>query len=148
LRARRVIAGDPPEAIDAVRELVGVVLLAERSLRLSIAYDDGRDENSGEILCRRGDAIVRHAKRHGRHSLARVDRSAVDTLLEAALDYHDVARSAEAAAFVVAEGELVELLELNAAHGASVAGVRCPALREYFEAMPDSRRTTWIEARS
>lgn len=59
----------------------------QRSPWLTLIYDRGEDDNRGEVLWRRGDAIVRHTgTQDGISTLRRCGEAGVEALLAAALD--------------------------------------------------------------
>jgi hypothetical protein len=142
-----VLDGDPPAMAADVADLLGVVLYSERELLLTLIYAPGEADNRGEILCRRGDAIVRYTgTEDGVNTIRRCGQAGVDALLAAAFDLRDTGESEPGPAQTISEGDFLDALELNVSDGPIVAGRRYPAAAGYLEALHDSRRMATVRS--
>ncbi|MEA2149639.1 MAG: hypothetical protein QOD69_1469 [Solirubrobacteraceae bacterium] len=140
-----VLDGDPPAMVAGVEDLLGAVLYAERKLFLTLIHAPGEGANSGEILCRRGDEIIRYtATEDGVNTLRRCGQAGIDALLAEALDLREAGESEPGPARNVSDEDFLGALELNVSDGAIVAGARYPAAAEYLEALDDSRRMATV----
>lgn len=143
-----VLEGDPPAIDPGVEDLLGVVLYSERRLFLTLIHAPGEGDNRGEILCRRGDVIVRYTgTEEGVNTFRRCGPPGVDALLAGALDLRETGESQPGPAQAISEGDFLEALELNVSDGPIVAGTRHPAAAGYLEALEDSRRMATVASK-
>ena len=142
-----VLDGDPPAMAPDVAELLGVVLYAERRLLLTIIHAPGEGANNGQILCRRGEEIVRYTgTEEGVNTFRRCGQEGVDTLLADALDLRVSGTFEAGATQTLSDADFLEALELNISDGAAAAGRRHPGAGGYVEALADSRRMATIRS--
>jgi hypothetical protein len=142
-----VLDRDPPAMAADVADLLGVVLYSERELLLTLIYAPGEADNRGEILCRRGDAIVRYTgTEDGVNTFHRCAQPGIDALLAAALDLRETGESEPGPAQTISERDFLDALELNVSDGPIVAGRRYPAAAGYLEALHDSRRMATVRS--
>jgi hypothetical protein len=140
-----VLDVDPPAMEAGVEDLLGVVLYGERRLFLTLIYAPGEGANRGEVLCRRGDAIVRYTgTQDGVNTFRRCGQPGIDALLAEALDLREAGVSEPGLAQTMSEGDFLDALELNVSDGATVAGNRHPAAAGYVESLKDSRRMATV----
>jgi hypothetical protein len=142
-----VLDGDPPAMAADVADLLGVILYSERELLLTLIYAPGEADNRGEILCRRGDAIVRFTgTEDGINTIRRCGQPGIDALLAEALDLREAGVSEPGLAQTMSEGDFLDALELNLSDGPIAAGRRYPAAAGYLEALHDSRRMATVRS--
>jgi hypothetical protein len=142
-----VLDGDPPAMAPDVEELLGVVLYAERQLFLTIIHAPGEGDNNGQILCRRGDEIVRYTgTEDGVNTFRRCGREGVDALLAEALDLRVSGVFEAGATQTLSDADFLDALELNISDGAAAAGRRHPGAGGYVEALADSRRMATVRS--
>lgn len=140
-RFRRAIADD-------VAEVLEVVLGAERSLWLTVVFAPGDAESWGQILWFRGDDVVRQtAERDGPQQLVVCDRSAVDDMIAAALDFPGVAGSQAGPPVTMPLGDFAEALQVATRETTEAATEQFPPAIEYLTAIVGSRHTVTIESR-
>lgn len=145
LVARGVLtADDPPAVAGEVDAVLGVVLRADRSLRMTLVHAAGEGDNGGEVLWLAGSSLVRHVPSwDGVHRFGACDHEAVDELLAAALDIREVDSQAGPSQTLGGQ-DFTRALELNASDGASAVADTFPAVTGYVEALQDARRMTHV----
>lgn len=79
--------------------------------------------------------------------MCRSDRSAVDALLEVALDVGEIDASTPQRALTVAAEVLMDALSLGASEGAEAVAERLAEVGDYVAALADARRIVRVEVR-
>ncbi|MEA2148662.1 MAG: hypothetical protein QOD69_492 [Solirubrobacteraceae bacterium] len=140
-RFRRAVADD-------VAQVLEVVLRAERSLWSTVSFAPGAGESRGLILWFRGDEVVRQAaETDGPQHLVVCDRSAIDDMLDAALDFPTAAGSQAGPAVTMPIGDLAEALQLASRETPAAAAAQFPPAAELLTTLVGARHSVTIESR-
>jgi hypothetical protein len=143
LRDDRTMADDP--MLDA---LLGIVLFADTSLRLTMVYAPGEGDSRHEVLWIQGDALVRQTvSPAGVHRFCGGNRVALDMLLAVLLQFPAAEDSVEGDAVQISTQQYADAVALLRRDGVEAAVERHPLAAEYLEALADARRLTNAEAR-
>jgi hypothetical protein len=149
LVARGVLREDRTMADDRILDAVlGIVLFADSSLRMTMVYAPGEGDSRHEILWVQGDALVRQTVTPtGIHRFAGGNRVALDMLLAALLQFPAAEDSEEGDALTVAEEQYADAVALLRSEGVEAAAQSHPLVAGYLEALADARRLTNAESR-
>ena len=142
LLARGVLQ-DEDTYVDDVHDsdaVLGVVLLAPRSLWITIDYAPGEGDSREEILWLDGDVVVRQTRTpDGFHLFTTGDSSQLLLFQDIVLAFLDDAASEPGEPRTLPAVELEDAVELLYEEGADIAARRHPAAAGYVEALDDAR---------
>ncbi len=144
LAARDVLARDGA-ARPAVDALLGIVLSAGESLRLTIVYAPQEGDSRHEVVWLKSEALVRQTVwPAGIHHFRGGSAAALGELLANVLTFPAAAGSEPGEPRRLARAELDEAVGLLRSDGVEVASVRHPAAAGYVAAVADARRLTAV----
>jgi hypothetical protein len=133
---------------DDVAEVLDVILSAERSLSLRVAFAPGAGESHAHILWLKDDAIVRlTAPPVGPKHLVVCDRQAIDDTLDALVDFPTAAGSQPGEPLAMPIGDFADAMQLASKDGSAAAATRYPAAADFVAAIGEARCTTNFESR-
>ena len=149
LVARGVLREDHTMADDPILDAVlGIVLFADSSLRLTMVYAPGEGDSRHEVLWIQGDALVRQTVTPGGvHRFAGGNRLSLDMLIAVLLQFPTADDSVEGHGVEISPQQYAEAVALLRREGVDAATEDHPLLAEYLEALADARRLTNAEAR-
>jgi hypothetical protein len=149
LVARGTVHGRFRKAIeDDVAEVLQFVFGAERSLWTTVTFAPGAGDTRGLILWIRGDDVVRQtAEMDGPHHLVVCDRSAIDEMLDSALEFPTAAGSQAGPPVTMPVGDFAEALQVASRETTEAAATQFPPATEYLTAIEGSQLTVTIESR-
>jgi hypothetical protein len=143
LREDRTMADDP--ILDA---LLGVVLFADSSLRLTLVYAPGAGDSRHEVLWMQGDALVRQTVMPaGVHRFAGGNRVSLEMLLALLLQFSDVEDSVEGEALEISPRQYADAVALLRSEGVEEAVDSHPLAAEFLAALADARLLCNAEGR-
>jgi hypothetical protein len=149
LVARGVVHGRLRQRVaDDVAEVLDVVLSADRSLWLRVAFAPGVGESHAHVLWLRDDAVVRlTAPPVGPKHLVVCDRKAIDDSLAALVDFPTAAGSQPGEPVSLPIGDFADAMQLASEESSAAAATRYPAAADFVAALADARCTTIFESR-
>ncbi|MEA2149169.1 MAG: hypothetical protein QOD69_999, partial [Solirubrobacteraceae bacterium] len=149
LVARGVLREDRSPAEDRTLDAVlGLVLGAGSSLRMTFVYARGAGDSRHEVLWMEGDAVVRQTTTpDGVHRFMTGQRETVDELLALLIDVPTGGDSRPGEPLTLSGRAYAEAVSVTRSEGAAVAAQRHPAAAEFVAALADAGRLTDVESR-